>query len=265
VICFKNVQKNFGNFPILANINMTIFPGERVSIIGPGGCGKSTLVKMILGLIRPTYGDIEIFDRNINKISEQEKFILLKRVGVGFQQSALFDFMTVRDNLRFAMKHMTNFTLDEIKKKIYHLLNKIKLPNIGDLYPYELSGGMRRRVVLARALGTDPILGVFDEPTAGLDPVTSTIILNMILQISKDPQQAKTLVTVTTNVETAIRFASRVLVIRDSQIIADDHWKNLLLNGDKWTRNFLSTRLVGLPIDYVHELNLPEEFIAQNY
>jgi phospholipid/cholesterol/gamma-HCH transport system ATP-binding protein len=131
------------------------------------------------------------------------------------------------------------------------------------MFPFELSGGMQRRVGLARAMCTDPELALFDEPTAGLDPVTSTIILNMISDMGAKRDQ-NTLVIATSNVEIAFRFARRLILINEGKVHADGDWADLLMNGDEWTRYFLGVRFKGLSKDYLQGLKLPEKFIESN-
>jgi phospholipid/cholesterol/gamma-HCH transport system ATP-binding protein len=132
------------------------------------------------------------------------------------------------------------------------------------MFPYELSGGMQRRVGIVRALATDPVVAFFDEPTAGLDPVTSTIILNMIRDLAgKTADQA--LMIATSNVEIAIRFADRIVMVNNGEIVADGPWRELIVNGPEWVKRFLSVRLIGLDEEYAHELNLPEEFIKLHW
>ncbi len=132
------------------------------------------------------------------------------------------------------------------------------------MYPHELSGGMKRRIGIARALATNPQLSIFDEPTSGLDPVTSTIILNMIHELGgKDPQNA--MVIATSSVEIAIRFAERVILLNEGNLVGDGPWKDLLLSGSDWVRHFLSVRLIGIDIDYARELQLPDAFLRQHW
>jgi phospholipid/cholesterol/gamma-HCH transport system ATP-binding protein len=179
---------------------------------------------------------------------------------MAFQQGALFDFMTVRDNLFFAMEHMTEFSPAEMDQRVKALLEAVKIGRTEYQYPFELSGGMQRRVGIVRALATDPVVAFFDEPTAGLDPVTSTIILNMILDLAgKTTDQA--LVVATSNVEIAIRFASRVVIIHEGRVVADGLWRELLVEGPPWVQHFLRVRLIGLDEEYARELDLPQKFI----
>jgi phospholipid/cholesterol/gamma-HCH transport system ATP-binding protein len=264
VISMRGVKMSFGDINILNDINFSIARGERVSLIGPGGSGKSTILKLLLGLLPPTAGEIVLMDTDMVRAEEQERLETLRRVGMAFQQGALFDFMTVAENLTFAMEHMTDLKPEAMAKRIDSLLAGVKLSRTKNMFPFELSGGMQRRVGIARALATDPVVSIFDEPTAGLDPVTSTIILNMIADLAGAGEDRAQLV-VTSNVEIGIRFADRLLVLNEGRIVADGPWRELLLHGSDWVRNFLGVRLIGLDLEYAQGLKLPSQFIAQHW
>jgi phospholipid/cholesterol/gamma-HCH transport system ATP-binding protein len=208
---------------------------------------------------------VRVLGRNLKDLSESELLNLRKAFGVAFQQGALFDSLTVRQNIRFAMDHMTEHGDEHKNSLIKELIEGVKLGHAIDLYPHELSGGMQRRVGIARALAVEPELAFFDEPTAGLDPVTSTVILNMIVDLSASEEVKRTLVVATSNVEIAIRFAERILVIHDGKIIADGSWRELLVSGSEWVQKFLGARLVGLDIDYAKGLGLPPEFMQRHF
>jgi len=162
------------------------------------------------------------------------------------------------------MENMTDLSFEQMDEIIDNLLLTVKLPHTRKMFPYELSGGMKRRIGIARALCTSPKVAFFDEPTSGLDPVTSTIILQMIQKLgNEDPNN--TLLVSTSSVEVAIRFAERQIIINEAKIIADDSWKSLILNGSDWVKNFLSIRLIGIDIEYARELQLPKKFIQQHW
>jgi phospholipid/cholesterol/gamma-HCH transport system ATP-binding protein len=264
MISLRNIKKSFGAETILDGVTFTVEKGERVSLIGPGGCGKSTILKILLGLLPPDEGEVELMGVDMRGRDERAKQKTLTKVGMAFQQGALFDFMTVRDNLAFAMENMTEFDLPEMDRRIKRLLAGVKLGRAEYQFPFELSGGMQRRVGIARALCTDPVIAIFDEPTSGLDPVTSTIILNMILELAGKGEDHAQMV-VTSNVEIGIRFAERLIVINEGKVVADGPWKDLLLTGSDWVRNFLGVRFVGLDIEYARELHLPQEFIDKHW
>ncbi len=261
MILLEGINKSFEENQVLKDVNITIESGERISLTGPGGCGKTTLLKVLLGLIKPDSGRAELMGTPLNEVSSKERIEVLKKVGMAFQQGGLFDFMTVGDNLRFAMDNMTEKSKQDMQQTITDLLNSVKLGHTENMFPHELSGGMKRRVGIARALCTDPIVAIFDEPTAGLDPVTSTIILNMIKELGARNDEA-TLMVSTSNVEIAIRFADRVVVMgEDGDIAADGPWRELLVTGPDWVKHFLGTRFIGLDLDYAIELDLPKPFI----
>jgi phospholipid/cholesterol/gamma-HCH transport system ATP-binding protein len=173
--------------------------------------------------------------------------------------------MTVRENLIFAMENMTDMSPTDMDKRLKELLNGVKLGRTESMFPYELSGGMQRRVGIARALCTQPVVAIFDEPTSGLDPVTSTIILNMILALAGGERHDSAQMVVTSNVEIGIRFADRLLVVNDGRIVADGPWRELLLSGPEWVRHFLGVRFIGLDLEYAKELKLPQEFIDKHW
>lgn len=271
MISLKSVKKSFGGLDVLRGISFELDPGERVSLLGPGGCGKSTILKVAVGLLEPdrtadgvipagavTLGNVDMFHG-----PDEDRSRVLRQVGMAFQQGALFDFMTVRENLLFAMENMTSMTPDEMDRVIRELLAGVKLGHTENLFPYELSGGMQRRVGIARALATKPSIAIFDEPTAGLDPVTSTIILNMIHELGAG--SSRTLLVATSNVEIAIRFADRVILVNEGKVVADGPWRELILRGTDWVRHFLGVRLIGLDLDYARGLNLPQEFLDAHW
>lgn len=259
MIVFDGVSKSYGDLQVLKNVSLRIDAGERVSIIGPGASGKTTLLKLLIGLVPPDTGGIKIFNRDLEGMSERQIQNLLKNVGVAFQQGALFDYMTVTENLFFAMENMRAYSERERRARVKNLLAAVKLPHTGDMFPYELSGGMQRRVGIARCLCTDPQVAIFDEPTSGLDPVTSTIILNMIHDLAGYTENGVQLIA-TTSVEIALRFSQRIIVIKDAEVVADGPWTKLLLEGSPWVRYFLGVRLKGISDSYAAELGLPEEF-----
>ncbi len=264
MISLDSVKMTFGGVTLLDDISFSIKKGEKVSLVGPGGCGKSTILKILLGLLVPDAGEVRLLDVDMSRAKDDTKQETLKRVGMAFQQGALFDFMTVRENLIFAMENMTKLSYDEMDAKLTCLLNGVKLGRTQNMFPYELSGGMQRRVGIARALCTDPVVAIFDEPTSGLDPVTSTIILNMIMALAGGGADTAQMV-VTSNVEIGIRFAERLIVVNEGKVVADGPWKELLLKGSEWVQHFLGVRFIGLDLEYAHELKLPQEFIDKHW
>ena len=264
MIDLQAISKSYDKTPVLRNISFQVAAGERVSLLGPGGCGKSTILKILLGLTPPDQGEVRLLGCDMAHGEDKDKLTTLKKVGMAFQQGALFDFMTVEENLLFAMEHMTYLSAQQMSDQIEKLLNIVKLSRTRRMYPHELSGGMKRRIGIARALATSPQVSIFDEPTSGLDPVTSTIILNMIGEIGGQNSQ-NTLLVSTSSVEIAIRFAERIILINEGLVVADGSWKRLILEGSEWVRHFLGVRLIGVDIEYARVLGLPEPFLRQHW
>lgn len=264
MISCKEISKSFGNIKLLDNVTFHVRNGEKISLIGPGGCGKTTILKILLGLTPFNDGNISILGVDMKNTSSKIRNNTFKKIGMAFQQGGLFDFMSVEENLDFAMVNMTDKTKEERNATIKKLLAAVKLPHVGSFYPHQLSGGMKRRVGIARALCNNPHVALFDEPTSGLDPVTSTIILDMISSLSTESLEISLLVA-TSNVEIAIRFSERIIILHEGRIIADGPWKELLLNGSEWVKHFLSVRLIGLDLEYAKALDLPEQFIDDHW
>ena len=264
MISMQRVKISFSGLTLLHDVSFRIEKGERVSLIGPGGSGKSTILKVLLGLLPPDSGEVVMMGTDMVNASDDAKQKTLRTVGMAFQQGALFDFMTVRENLMFAMEHMTDMSTEQMDGRVRELLDGVKLGRTAGMYPFELSGGMQRRVGIARALCTQPQMAIFDEPTSGLDPVTSTIILNMILALSGSGQDHAQLI-VTSNVEIGIRFADRLIVLNEGRVVADGPWRELLMSGPNWVRHFLGVRFIGLDLDYAYELKLPQAFIDAHW
>ncbi len=181
----KGVSKTFGSKKVLDNVDLKIYPGDALGVIGPSGCGKSTILRVIAGLLKPDSGEVYIQGQKRQGTVEEGEDSL--GVGMVFQQSALFDSLTVNENVGFALYRYSKLPPKRIRELVNQKLEIVGLPGTGDLYPAELSGGMRRKVSLARAIITDPsnpnndlCMILYDEPTAGLDPIASTRIENLI-------------------------------------------------------------------------------------
>ena len=180
VLRVRGLKKNFGDAVVLDGIDFEMREGEVVGVIGPGGVGKSVFVKICCGLMEPDDGHIEVLGQDLLAIDQKSRQRLRERVGLVFQNYALFDFMTVGENVAFPMVQRGIAKPDEIQLKVQERLAEVDLPNVRHLMPNELSGGKKKRVGLARANINDPELIFFDDPTAGLDPVTSSKIFNLI-------------------------------------------------------------------------------------
>lgn len=220
MIKLVNVGKKFGSKVALENINLTIEDGETLAIIGGSGSGKSTLLRLLIGLIRPTSGEIWVDGTEISHISESELDKIRLKMGMVFQYSALFDSMTVGDNVAFGLREHTDMSEKEIAKVVEEKLHLVGLDNIADMMPSELSGGMKKRVSLARAIAFEPSIIFYDEPSSGLDPIMTAKIDELILST----QQALkvTSVVVTHDMGSACRIADRIAMVYEGRLIAVD-------------------------------------------
>jgi len=181
-IVFENVELAFEQKVILDGISFRLARGETKAIFGVAGSGKSTLLKLALGLLRPDGGRIWVLGEEITRMKEDDLFELRRRVGIVFQESALFDSLTVRENVAFRLFEEGKVSAEEIEERVREALSFVELEQTVDLYPSELSGGMRRRVAIARTIITHPEVLLYDSPTGGLDPVTSNTIIELVVK-----------------------------------------------------------------------------------
>jgi phospholipid/cholesterol/gamma-HCH transport system ATP-binding protein len=182
-IRIEGVSKFHEGRPVLKDINLVVEEGTNLGLMGPGGCGKSLLLKIICGLVDPDEGKVFIEDVDVHALSETELAELRFKIGMLFQNYALFDFMNVADNIAFPLRQEGKLQEDEIASKVQGLLDTVSLPTIGHQFPNELSGGMKKRVSFARAVIPEPPIVFYDDPTAGLDPVTSSKIFMLLKQM----------------------------------------------------------------------------------
>ncbi len=181
VVEFKDVSITFDVKPVLQNISFTVERGETLILLGPAGCGKSVLLKLANGLLAPDSGSIKIFGQEITTMPEADLYKLRAHIGMVFQESALFDSLTVEDNVAYRL-HEEHVAEDEAHKRVVEALKFVELEQAIDKFPSELSGGMRRRVSIARAIISGPDLILYDSPTGGLDPITSTTIIELVMK-----------------------------------------------------------------------------------
>ena len=220
MIRLNNVKKCFGDKEALKGISLTIQQGETIAIIGGSGSGKSTLLRLMIGLDRPTSGAIYIGDENIAVLDEDALDRVRLRMGMVFQYSALFDSMSVGENVAFGLREHTHKSEEEIRRIVREKLALVGLPDAAGLMPQELSGGMKKRVGLARAIATDPEIIFYDEPSSGLDPIMTAKIDELIIDMQK--KLGVTSVVVTHDMASASRIADRIAMIYDGELIAVD-------------------------------------------
>ena len=220
MIKLHGVSKRFAEKEALKDISLTIEKGETVAIIGGSGSGKSTLLRLMIGLDRPTAGEICVGTDNTAAMDETALDRVRLRMGMVFQYSALFDSMSVGENVAFGLREHTDKTEDEIRRIVAEKLELVGLPGVEHLMPQELSGGMKKRVGLARAIATDPEIIFYDEPSSGLDPIMTAKIDELIIDMQK--KLDVTSVVVTHDMASASRIADRIAMIYDGTLIAVD-------------------------------------------
>lgn len=218
MITVKNLYKEINGQVILNNINLTVQEGEIVAILGESGAGKSVLLQHLIGLHRPTRGTIEIDSVDITKLSEKELLKLRKDMGYLFQEGALYDFMSVAENVAFPLEEHTDLSEDEIDKKVKDILKLVDLTGGEDKFPMQLSGGMKKRAALARAVVLNSKILFCDEPTSGLDPILSRDISNLIKNISRNFHC--TTVMTSHDIRNSFRIADRIVLIHEARLVA---------------------------------------------
>lgn len=237
VVEMKHLKKSFGSNDVLVDINLVITKGESVVVLGKSGTGKSVLIKCIVGLVDIDAGSLMILGRNISELGFKDLKILRRRIGFLFQSGALYDSMTVRENLEFPLRRQKRSISDEkMNALVMEALQNVGLTKAIDLMPSELSGGMRKRLGLARTLILKPAIMLYDEPTTGLDPITSKEISKLILDIQD--KYNTTSVIVTHDIECTRLTADRIIVLKEGMVTAIGSFNQLKKSPDKFVRSF---------------------------
>ena len=238
MIKLDSLSKYFGKTRVLESVTMEIKDGESLAVIGPSGCGKSTLLRLLIRLEEPSAGKILVEGRDLAKVSADEILELRKKVGMVFQSSALFDSMNVYENVAFALKLHTRLANRQIGKIVTEKLRLVDLAGIEDLMPEELSGGMQKRVAIARALAFDPKIILYDEPTTGLDPITSVTIENLMLKLSQELKV--TSIIVTHVMQTVYRVAKRIVMLEEGKFIESGTPEQTMKTTNPVIKKFIS-------------------------
>lgn len=217
VIKIENLRKHFGALEVLTDVNLDLFEGENLVVLGKSGTGKSVLIKCIVRLLNADEGKITVLDQEVNSLKEKELDGVRGKIGFLFQSGALYDSMTVRENLAFPLKRIKkDLTNEEVNAKIIEALENVSLPDVIDKMPSELSGGMRKRVSLARTIIVDPSIMLYDEPTTGLDPVTSDEISMLINDIQKKYKTSS--IIITHDIECVRAVADRIIMLNEGKV-----------------------------------------------
>ncbi len=238
IIEIKDLHKTFGkDNKVLQGVNLTVNQGEDLVILGRSGSGKSVTIKCIVGLIEPDQGEIKVFDQNVLNLKKSELNEIRVRIGFLFQSGALYDSMSVRENLAFTLKkHKPELSADEVENEVTEALDSVGLADAIDKMPAELSGGMQKRIGLARTLILKPEIILYDEPTTGLDTITSREISELILDIKH--KQKTTSIIITHDMACAKLTADRIMVLKDGAIHAEGTYEELEKDEDEWVRSF---------------------------
>ncbi len=237
MIHVTHLSKAFNGQPVLKDINLTINDGEILVVLGQSGSGKSVLLRHLIGLVKPDQGRIEINGDVITELPEKELLKVRKKIGYLFQDGALYDFMSVFENIAFPLQEHTKLDATAIRKKVAGVLKIIDLEGVESKYPVELSGGMRKRVALARAIILDSKTLFCDEPTSGLDPIRSRDISDLIRDVSRKFQC--TTVIASHDIDNSFRIADRLILIKDGTIAAMGTPKDLQASKDSFVQEFI--------------------------
>lgn len=259
VVAYNNVSISFDLKPVLEDISFAVQHGETRIILGPAGCGKSVLMKLANGLLRPDSGTIEVFGQEITTMPEKDLFKLRARIGMVFQESALFDSLSVEDNVAYRL-HEDGVPEEEAHRRVVEALQFVELEQAIAKFPSELSGGMRRRVSIARAIISNPDLILYDSPTGGLDPITSTTIIELVVKqrdvshttsllITHRLQDAFTLARNRFNPATGrmelipnngVDDSTKFLVLNEGKVVFDGTTEALVHSTDPWLKEYIS-------------------------
>ncbi|MFZ2432324.1 MAG: ATP-binding cassette domain-containing protein [Lutibacter sp.] len=235
ILSIKNLKKSFGDNHVLNGFTMELFEGENLVLMGKSGSGKSVMIRCLVGLMQPDEGSLEIMGKDISKMSQKEFNELRTQLGFLFQGSALYDSMTVRENLEFPMRQQ-NKSEEESHKLVIEALGSVGLVDAIDLMPDELSGGMKRRIALARAIILKPKIIIYDEPTTGLDPITAKEIIQLMRNIQQNYKTSSLIIT--HDVDCARVISNRMILLIDGINYAEGTFEELYTNKDEKIQAF---------------------------
>jgi phospholipid/cholesterol/gamma-HCH transport system ATP-binding protein len=237
LIVINNLKIGFNTQSVLRDISLKLFDGENLVVLGKSGSGKSVLIKCIVGLLVPDSGNIEVFGRNLESLNRKELDEVRKKIGFLFQSGALYDSMTVRQNLEFPLKRIRKkMTEKEINEKINEVLENVGLLDALNKMPSQLSGGMRKRISLARTIVVDPLIMLYDEPTTGLDPATSDEISSLINDVQKKYKTSSLIIT--HDIQCARITADRMIMLNEGEIVTEGNLEDFEKSTDPLIKSF---------------------------
>jgi phospholipid/cholesterol/gamma-HCH transport system ATP-binding protein len=243
MIELRDVYKSLGKKAVLRGVNLTIKKGESVVVIGGSGSGKSVLIKHIIGLLKPDSGKVIIDNFEVPELDEKHLNEVRKRFGMLFQSAALFDSMPVWENVGFGLKRHTHLSKAEIKEIAVRKLKMVGLVGVEDVMPAELSGGMRKRVGLARAIAMEPEILLYDEPTTGLDPIMADVINELIIEMRE--KLHVTSISITHDMKSAYKIADRIAMLYNGRIIGSGSSEEIKNTSDPVIRQFITGSATG--------------------
>jgi phospholipid/cholesterol/gamma-HCH transport system ATP-binding protein len=250
LIRLVNVHKAFGPLKVLTGVSLELLAGQTTTVIGPSGTGKSVLLKLIVGLLKPDSGEVWYGKERVDQLDEQQIVQLRKKIGFLFQMGALFDSMNVRDNICFPLREHTKKSDAELNERCAKVLAMVGLPGLEEKMPADLSGGQRKRVGLARAIVLEPEFVLYDEPTTGLDPIRSDVINEVILALSR--KFGITSLVVTHDMASASKISDRMVMLNEGKIIADAPAKKFPEIDNDVVRRFIKGQADQADLDAIH-------------
>ena len=243
VVEVSDLFRKFGERTVIDHLSFTIHRGETLVIMGGSGCGKSTLLRHIIGVMRPTSGSVKIFGKEITTMNDRQVADIRRRFGMLFQSGALLASLTVGENVALPLLQHTDLSGDEVEETVTQKLQMVGLSGFNNLKPAEISGGMRKRVGLARALALDPELLFSDEPTSGLDPIMTAVVDKLTLELTKD--EGMTAVVVTHDMTSAFRIATRMIMLGRGRILAQGSPDEIRTHPDPEVQQFINGEADG--------------------
>lgn len=240
VVSLRDLHKRFGSLVVLNGISLDFLQGQTTVVLGPSGSGKSVLLKHVVGLLRPDKGEVWFRGQRVDNLSERELGAVRRQIGFLFQLSALFDSMTVLENLSFPLEEHTELTAAQRRDRVQETLAMVDLHGVEGKYPAQLSGGQQRRVALARATMLRPSVMLYDEPTTGLDPIRADGISQLILKLQRE--LSATSIVVTHDLVCTRKVADRMVILRDGRVLTDGPPDEVERRTDRHVQNFLHGR-----------------------